>query len=312
MKNVIKVALLINDTPVPEVVARHGDYLEIFTRHLRDSVESYPDESVRGLELVVDGYEVREGKFPEVEGYDAVMMTGSASSAYEPLPWITRLISFIRDLITDPSKSHTKVIGICFGMQILALATGSIVAPNPAGWELGIYDVDLTPCGRDWLARVLGGADREGKEVPLLAEGEVVEKVDAGEVVKREQEVLHRDHVTSLPANTELLGSTPKCPVQGFIQYYPSSSPSLPRKIHILALQGHPELIPDIVNRIIDVRSAKGVLDEPTTREARERVGREMVGGMGVVGKGGNKVDGLNGLIGRGVVGWAVVQVLLE
>lgn len=67
---------------------------------------------------------------------------------------------------------------------------GSIVAPNPAGWELGIYDVDLTPCGRDWLARVLGGADREGKEVPLLAEGEVVEKVDAGEVVKREQEVL--------------------------------------------------------------------------------------------------------------------------
>lgn len=54
------------------------------------------------------------------------------------------------------------------------------------------------------------------------------------------------------------------------------------------------------------------MLDEPTTKEARERVGREMVGGMGVVGKGGNKVDGLDGLIGRGVVGWAVVQVLLE
>lgn len=86
----------------------------------------------------------------------------------------------------------------------------------------------------------------------------------------------------------------------------------LPQKIHILALQGHPEFIPDIVNRIIDVRSAKGVLDGATTREARERAGREMVGGQGVVGKGGNKVDGLEGVIGRGVVGWAVVQVLLE
>jgi hypothetical protein len=93
MKSVIKVALLINDTPVsssypfetradasqvPEVVARHGDYLEIYTRHLQDSLQSYPDESVRGVELVIDGYEVRDGKYPEdVGAYDAVMMTGS-------------------------------------------------------------------------------------------------------------------------------------------------------------------------------------------------------------------------------------------
>lgn len=72
---------------MPDVVARHGDYLEIFTRHLRDSVESYPDESVRGLELVVDGYEVREGKFPEVEGYDAVMMTGSGEFDRDREAW---------------------------------------------------------------------------------------------------------------------------------------------------------------------------------------------------------------------------------
>lgn len=68
------------------------------------------------------------------------------------------------------------------------MAMGSTVAPNPAGWELGIYDVDLTPCGTDWLARVLGRG--KGGEVPLLREGEVVEKVDAGEAVRREEEVL--------------------------------------------------------------------------------------------------------------------------
>lgn len=99
MKNVIKVALLINDTPVslyhpfetpadesqvPEVVARHGDYLEIYTRHLQDSLQSYPDEGVRGVELVVDGYEVREGIYPvDVDAYDAVMMTGSGECEFE-------------------------------------------------------------------------------------------------------------------------------------------------------------------------------------------------------------------------------------
>lgn len=89
------------------------------------------------MKLAVDGYEVREGKYPEDVGvYDALMMTGSgeyttlvypspqnnlllpASSAYDPLPWITNLIAFIRDLVNDPSKSHIKIIGICFGMQV--------------------------------------------------------------------------------------------------------------------------------------------------------------------------------------------------
>lgn len=118
--------------------------------------------------------------------------------------------------------------------------------------------------------------------------------------------------MTALPADTHLIGSTPKCRVHGFIRYYPDTTASGHQRIHILALQGHPEFIPDIVNRIIDVRSASGVLDEETTREARERVGRKMHGGTGVVSRAGNKVDGLDGLEGRGVVGWAVVQVLLE
>lgn len=73
-------------------------------------------------------------------------------------------------------------------VKILALAMGSNVAPNPAGWELGIYDVALTACGRDWLGRVLRAG--EGKRVTLLAEGEAVESVDAEELLRKEQEVL--------------------------------------------------------------------------------------------------------------------------
>ena len=104
----------------------------------------------------------------------------------------------------------------------------------------------------------------------------------------------HRDHVTSLPRDTLLIGSTPKCPIQGFIRYRSPSS----KDIHILALQGHPEFVPDIVEKIIDVRAEKGVLDEPTTVEARRRARGEM--------------RGRAGLEGRGIVGWAVMQVLLK
>lgn len=50
------------------------------------------------------------------------------------------------------------------------------------------------------------------------------------------------------------------------------------------------------MEKIIDVRAEKGVLDEATTKEARRRARGEMRGG----------------LEGRGVVGWAVMQVLLS
>lgn len=64
---------------------------------------------------------------------------------------------------------------------------GSNVSPNPAGWELGVYDVDLTPCGEDWLGRVLG---KEKGEVPLVVEGEAVKRIDAEEVVRKEEKLL--------------------------------------------------------------------------------------------------------------------------
>lgn len=69
------------------------------------------------------------------------------------------------------------------------------------------------------------------------------------------------------------------------------------------------------MNKIIDVRSSSGVLDAATTEEARRRAGRQMVGGRGVVGRKTSAQqgdEGLEGLEGRGVVGWAVLKVLLE
>jgi hypothetical protein len=48
----------------------------------------------------------------------SLSLLDSASSSYQPIPWIMKLVDFIRDLVTDERKSAIKIIGICFGMQV--------------------------------------------------------------------------------------------------------------------------------------------------------------------------------------------------
>jgi hypothetical protein len=87
------------------------------------------------------------------------------------------------------------------------------------------------------------------------------------------------------------------------IRYYPSPSSSshatrptatAARRIHILALQGHPEFLPPIIHHIVSARSASGVIDRDTAEEGWRREAR-MEGGDG-----------------RGVVGWGIWRVLLQ
>jgi hypothetical protein len=79
MRARIKFALLICDTPLPTVIEAHGDYLRIYTDFLQKSV---PNRHKDDIEVVVDGYDVRELAFPptdafEADGYAAVVLTGS-------------------------------------------------------------------------------------------------------------------------------------------------------------------------------------------------------------------------------------------
>ncbi|KAK8850650.1 hypothetical protein IAR55_004569 [Kwoniella newhampshirensis] len=284
-KRVIRVALLICDTPRPEVIAEHGTYLDIFRKWLTESLASYPDDSVSAeTELIVDGYDVvdkQEYPSPErlvaaaPDGYDCIMMTGSKHTAFDTTdPFIPPLINFVRDVATSDQTQHIKLVGICFGHQIIALALGGECVSGKQGWEVGVYGCELTPEGRYWWT-----GDVEGQ--------------GGGDKVYLEQ--MHRDVVPSVPAGCHLLLKTQKCPVHSMVRYHPASTPTKPLA-QILTVQGHPEFTPPIVSKLIDARSAAGIFDEEATAEARRRFG-------GKDGSGGE---------GYGRVGWAVWRVLLQ
>lgn len=78
----------------------------------------------------------------------------AAASAYEDKPWINRLVEYTASLPSINPK--LKLVGICYGHQIIARAFGGVVEKNAKGWELGVRNVQLTELGRTLLL----GSDR--------------------------------------------------------------------------------------------------------------------------------------------------------
>jgi GMP synthase (glutamine-hydrolysing) len=80
-----------------------------------------------------------------LEGYDGVAITGSALNVYDGGPEIERQIELTRSILA----SRTPLFGSCWGLQLITVAAGGVVKPNPKGREIGIgRRIALTPAGR--------------------------------------------------------------------------------------------------------------------------------------------------------------------
>lgn len=80
----IRIALLICDTPIDDVVKVYGEYHSIFTALLTRSLP----EGVGKDRFVLDPYDVEHKmEYPpaDLEGYDAIMLTGSGALILWPI-----------------------------------------------------------------------------------------------------------------------------------------------------------------------------------------------------------------------------------
>jgi GMP synthase-like glutamine amidotransferase len=122
----MKLGILKTDTVRPEWVPDFGEYPDMFITLLGqlDPI----------LEFVV--YDVEQGQYPsDIDEVDAYLMTGSKSSVYDDKPWIARLMDFVREL----DQRGKKLVGICFGHQLVAQALGGKTEKSSKGWGVGLH-----------------------------------------------------------------------------------------------------------------------------------------------------------------------------
>lgn len=65
----------------------------------------------------------------QAKGVDAIIIGGSHYSAYEDIPWIHKLT----ELIPKYVAAGVRVVGSCFGHQVMTNALGGFVGKNPSG-----------------------------------------------------------------------------------------------------------------------------------------------------------------------------------
>ncbi|XP_077238205.1 gamma-glutamyl peptidase 5-like [Tasmannia lanceolata] len=184
----------------------YGGYFNVFVGAFGEDGETW------------DLYRVVEGEFPDMEeliSYDGFVVSGSPNDAYGSDVWILRLCYLLQIL----DAMQKKVLGICFGHQVLCRALGGKVGKAYGGWDIGLRKVtmveDLPSC------KFLDGLE----EIPTCAS--IIE--------------CHQDEVWEVPLGAEVIAFSDKTGVEMF---YIGD--------HILGIQGHPEYTKDILYNLID------------------------------------------------------------
>lgn len=118
---------------------------------------------------VFDVYAKQE--YPSLSSIDAILITGSKADAYDNNPWILKLVAFVKTVL---AQDRVRVLGVCFGHQIVGRTVGARVGRCESGWEVSVTQMELTTKGRE----VFAGRDTLVCSLPVSAGNWIVGHAD--------------------------------------------------------------------------------------------------------------------------------------
>ena len=204
--------ILENDDLDPPLAQRYSRVAAMFERLFAQA----------GYKGRIDTFSARHGQDPvSFATYDAVLLTGSRADSFSDEPWVVTL----RDQVARLLQDQHKLLGVCFGHQLIAHCLGAPVQRAPRGWRVGRQ-------AYDWLGAPehLGLAPGQAAQVALLAS--------------------HQDQVLALPPGATLLATQADCPVAAYAL-----------GDQVFCIQPHPEFTPEVSAFLLDKRRA--LMGEP-------------------------------------------------
>ncbi|RWW28544.1 hypothetical protein BHE74_00045667 [Ensete ventricosum] len=221
----------------------YGGYFKVFVGLLGEEGETW------------DVYRAVRRELPcmeDVGTYDGFVITGSCNDAHGDDQWINDLVSFLKAL--DSLKK--KVLGVCFGHQILSRALGGKTGRAKKGWDIGVTCIHPTHSTIKLLASL-----RIPSHLPVIE----CHRDEVGEDGQRTQPCcvlssIHSAHadvplavqVWQLPPHAEVMA----CSETTGVEMFRCGD-------HIMGIQGHPEYNKEILLHLVDRLLQRNLIQVP-------------------------------------------------
>ena len=203
----MRIGILQADAVMEQFQPAHGNYPGMIAGILGRAATEL------NLDVECRNYNVEHGIYPNAtDECDAYVITGSKKSVYDDDPWIAALKEYTCEL----HQEEKKLVGLCFGHQLVAEALGGKTLGADVGWCVGIHESEVIQ--PQWFM-----SDDELDRFQLI--------------------VSHKDQVVQLPEGAQLLASAEQCPNSMYCV-----------GDHILTMQGHPEFTREYSRDLMEMR----------------------------------------------------------
>lgn len=156
-----------------------------------------------GLDMEYSIFRTLEGELPDLTLLDKnaiYLIPGCNLSAYDDVEWIKALIEWT----IEAFRQGAKLMGVCFGHQLIAYALGGNVERSPKGWGIGMRESKV----------------EDSEALKVFSDG------------KLRLFYNHHDQVTQLPKGATLISTSAFCPIESY---------RIGKQV--MCFQGHPEYI---------------------------------------------------------------------
>jgi len=198
----VRICILETDILRPQLIDKYKSYGIMFQQLF----------SRQPLAASFHCFNVVEGHYPnDSERFDAYLITGSKADSFGQDDWIDKL----RTYLLSRYQNGDKLLGVCFGHQLMALLLGGKAERASQGWGVGVHQY-----------RVLS------QEPWMQPASETFNLL-----------VSHQDQVTQLPEGAKRLASSDFCPNAAYRI-----------GDQVLCFQGHPEFTHDYSRDLLNLR----------------------------------------------------------